>query len=129
MPPARKTIAVIDDDDSVRRALERQIRAAGYLCETFASAEDFLMVVAICRASCVLSDVMLDGLSGLELALHPKVLDRNLPVLLMTGSTDSVIEVTAREVAAAFLRKPILSEKLLETIVDTIGPPIADGEP
>jgi len=129
MPPAKKTVALIDDDDSVRRALERQIRAAGYLCESFASVEDFLLVIGVSRASCVLSDIMMDGLTGLELALHPKVMDRRLPVLLMSGSTDSLIEVTAREIAAAFLRKPIAPAMLLETIVDTVGPPIADGEP
>ncbi len=49
MPPKRKLIAVIDDDDSVRKALDRQITAAGYRCHAFASAEQFLSVAAMLR--------------------------------------------------------------------------------
>ena len=92
------------------------------------SAEEFLAVAALCGAACVISDVNLDGMNGLALAAHPTLTTMNLPVVLISGSSDPRIEETARGVAAAFLRKPFAPGKLLEAIVDTVGPPIADGE-
>jgi FixJ family two-component response regulator len=67
-------------------------------------------------------------MTGLELALHPTITSMNLPVVLITGSDDPLVEEPARVIAAAFLRKPIPPGKLLEAIVDTVGPPIAEGE-
>jgi FixJ family two-component response regulator len=128
MPPERRLIAVIDDDASFRKCLERLLRATGYRCESFASAEEFLLVASLSRATCVISDIGLDGISGLELALHPKIIDLRLPVILITGSSDPMYEIPAREIGAAFLRKPFTSDQLLEALVDTVGPPIADGE-
>ena len=129
MPPERKLIAVIDDDATICTSLERLLRASGYRCESFASAEEFLLVASVCRAACVIADIGLDGMSGLELALHSKIVELRLPVVLMTGSPDPMFEIPAREIAAAFLSKPFTSEKLLEAIVDTAGAPIADGAP
>ena len=59
MPPQRKLVAVIDDDHSVRTALDRQISAAGYRSHVFASAEDFLKVAALCGAACIVCDIHL----------------------------------------------------------------------
>jgi FixJ family two-component response regulator len=126
MPPERRIIAVVDDDESIRNGLCRQLRAAGYRCELFESAERFLPVAAISRAACVLSDIHLGGMTGLELALHPVLAELNLPVLLMSGTSDPMIEIPAREIAAGFLRKPILTENLVAAIVEAIGPPIVD---
>jgi len=128
MPPPRKTIAIVDDDFCVRQAIDRQLRAAGYRCESFASAEEFLAIAATLGAACLLSDVHLGGMTGIDLALHPAVTGLNLPVVLISGSIDPTIEVAARQVGVAFLRKPIHCQALLETIVDTVGAPIADGD-
>ena len=129
MPPKRKLVAVIDDDDSVRKALDRQINAAGYRSHAFSSAEDFLSVAAICGAACIVCDVNLgSGLTGLELALHPTVTSMNLPVVLISALDDPHIQEPARVIGATFLRKPIPPGKLLEAIVDTVGPPISDEE-
>jgi two-component system response regulator FixJ len=128
MPPNRKLIAVIDDDASVRKALDRQITAAGYRCHAFVSAEQFLSVAALCGAAAVVCDIHLDGMTGLEFAQHPTVAELYLPVLLISGSGDPDIERSADAVGAAFLRKPISTGKLLEALVDTVGPPIDDGE-
>ena len=128
MPPKRKLIAVIDDDASVRKALDRQIQAAGYRSHAFASAEEFLAVAVLCGAAGIVCDIHLGGMSGLELALHPIVTSMNLPVVLVSGSDDDTILKPAREIASVFLRKPIPPGKLLEAIVITAGPPIADGE-
>ena len=128
MPTPRKTIAIVDDDASVRKALERQVCAAGYRCATFESAEEFLLVARILKASCLLADINLGGMSGLDLAVHPTVTGLMLPVVLISGSNDPRVEVPAREIGAAFLRKPIPSQVLLDAIVDNAGPPFADGE-
>jgi FixJ family two-component response regulator len=128
MPPNRKLIAVIDDDASVRKALDRQITAAGYRCHSFVSAEQFLSVAALCGAAAVVCDVHLGGMTGLDFAKHPTITQMDLPVVLISGSGDPNIEEPAAVIAAAFLRKPIAPGKLLETLVDTVGPPIADDE-
>lgn len=128
MPPYRKFIALIEDDASVRKALERQIRSAGYRCEGFACAEDFLAVVCTCKADAIVADINLPGMSGLELALHQDVTRLDLSVVFITASLDPVVEVAAREIGAAFLRKPVVGTELLDAIVDSAGPPIADGD-
>jgi FixJ family two-component response regulator len=128
MPPYRRLIAIVEDDVSVRKALDRQVRAAGYRCAAFASAEDYVAVAQTCNAAVVICDVNLGGMTGLELALHPEVIRLNVPVVLITASVDPLIEVAAREISAAFLRKPIPCQELLDAIVDTAGPPIADGD-
>jgi FixJ family two-component response regulator len=128
MPPYRRLIAIVDDDVSVRRALERQVRAAGYRCAAFASAEDYVAVAQTCNAATVVCDINLGGMTGLQLALHPEVTRLNVPVVLITASVDPLIEVAAREISAVFLRKPIPCQELLDAIVDTAGPPIADGD-
>lgn len=128
MTPPRKTIAIVDDDFSVRQALARQLRAAGYRCESFASAEEFVSIAATVGAACLLTDIHLGGMTGIDLALHPVVTELNLPVVLISGSIDPTIEVAARQIGVAFLRKPITCTILLETIIDTVGAPIADGD-
>ena len=127
MPPPRKTIAVVDDEVSLRQCLERLVRVAGYRCESFASAEEFLAVAASLNAACLLSDVHLNGMNGLQLAQHPTVVELRLPVLIMSGSVDPQIEQQAREIAVAFMRKPFIGTKLLDAIVDNVGPPIIEG--
>jgi FixJ family two-component response regulator len=128
MPPKRKLVAVIDDDASVRKALHRQINAAGYRSHAFACAEEFLKGAALCGAACVVCDIHLGGMTGLQLALHPAVMSLNLPFVLISGSDDPMVEEPARMIGAAFLRKPIPPGKLLDAIVDTVGPPIEEGE-
>lgn len=128
MPPYRRLIAIIEDDVSVRKALERQVRAAGYRCATFACAEDFVAVAQTCNPSSLVCDVNLGGMTGLQLALHPEVTRLNVPVVLITASDDPLIEVAAREICEVFLRKPIPCQELLDAIVDTAGSPIAEGD-
>jgi len=128
MPARRKIIALIEDDPAVRKALDRQVTAAGYRSHAFSCAEEFLAVATLCGAACVVSDINLGGMTGLALATHPTVIAMELPVVLITGGCDPRIEEMARSVASAFLRKPFPPGKLLEAIVDTVGPPIPDED-
>src|SRR5262245_18666363 len=127
MPNRRKHIAVIDDDASVCKALGRQMCAAGFIARQFSSAEEFL-ASAPGGFACVICDIHLGGMTGLELALHPVISERNLPVILISGCGDPVFEEPAQLVAAAFLHKPIPPGTLLDTIIDTVGPPLEDDE-
>jgi FixJ family two-component response regulator len=128
MPPVRKLVALIDDDPSIRTALDRQLRAAGFRCELFSSAEDFLAIATELRADCIVSDINLGGMSGLELALHPTVVKLDLPVVLITAQHDTLLEEPAQVIAAALLHKPIAPGKLLEAIIDAVGPPLQDDD-
>ena len=128
MPPPRQTIAVVDDETALRKCIERLVRIAGYRCESFASAEEFLAAAAGLGAACLLADVHMTGMTGLQLAQHPTVTGLKLPVLIMSGSCDPQVEEQAREIAVAFLRKPFIGTELLDAIVDTVGPPIVEGD-
>ena len=127
MPLPRKMIAIVDDNTQLRTGVERYLQAAGFKCATFESAEAFLAVAASLGAACLLADVHLEAMSGLELAVHPTVTELKLPVVIMTGSVDPLIELSARNISVAFLRKPFGCSALLEAIVGTVGPPIAEG--
>jgi FixJ family two-component response regulator len=128
MPADRKLIAVIDDDVHILKALDRHVRAAGYRCQTFTCAEDFLRMARELFVACVISDINLGGMSGLQLAIHPILAELNIPIVLITGSIDPLIEEPARTLAAALLHKPIPPGKLLDALIDTVGPPIAEGD-
>ena len=128
MPTPRKSIAIVDDDARLRQCIQRHLRAAGYRCETFSSGEEFLAVALNLGAACLLADVHMNGMSGLQLALHPTVLELKLPVVIMTGSVDPLVVAPAQEIGAAFVRKPFFGNELLDAIVDTIGPPIIEGD-
>ena len=82
----RPVVAVIDDDPSLRTSLARLLRAQGYACETWSSAEEFLDGFATSQANCVLIDINLgSGLSGIELCKRLKASGRSLNVIVMTG--------------------------------------------
>jgi FixJ family two-component response regulator len=121
-------IAVVDDDESIRKALSRQLRAAGYRCEAFACAEDLLFCLSTVVPHGVLSDIHLGAMSGLQLAVHPDVTRRNLPVMLMTGLLDPMYEDSARDVAAAFLAKPFCTDDLLDAVTGVVGPPLVETD-
>jgi len=126
MPMERRTIAVVDDDESVRKALARQLCASGYRCVPYASAEDLLYCLPAVVPDAVLSDIHLGEMTGLQLAAHPDVTRRRLPVILMTGLADPMFEDAARAIAAAFLLKPIGADELMDTIIGIVGPPLVE---
>jgi FixJ family two-component response regulator len=110
-------IAVIDDDESVRKSLARSIHAAGYKVEAFTSAADFLGNVASADVCCVISDLRMPGLDGLQLQ---ELLRSRIPfvsVIFITGYADIPASVKAMKAGAVdFLEKPIRRDMLLEAI-------------
>lgn len=112
-----KTIFVIDDDDGVRSALRFLLQSAGHAVETFASAGEFLEGSAPKRRGCVLLDVCMPGLSGLELQGELSAKSPGLPVIFITGHGTIPKAVAAlRAGAIDFIEKPIQDDVLLASI-------------
>lgn len=115
------TVFVVDDDEAVRRSIERLLRSAGLNVETFASAPEFLQRSPISETGCVLLDVQMPGINGPE--LHDGMSERGftLPVVFLTGHGDVPTSVRAMKKGAAdFLLKPVDDEMLLDTIRQAI---------
>jgi FixJ family two-component response regulator len=114
---ATPIVFVIDDDISVRESLELLIRNAGWQVETFKSAQDFLSRPRIVVPSCLVLDVALPGLSGLDLQKHVAVDRTDLPIIFITGYGDVPTTVQAMKAGAVeFLTKPFDDGSLLSAI-------------
>jgi RNA polymerase sigma factor (sigma-70 family) len=111
-------VYVVDDDASFRTAIERRLRIAGYEVETYSSAQLLLdRVPAAERPGCVLLDVQMPGLSGLELQSRLIELGSILPIVFVTGHADTPTAVRAIKAGAEdFLTKPASSEQLIAAI-------------
>jgi len=113
-------VFVVDDDISVRESLELMIRYAGWQPETFASAEEFLARPRILAPSCLVLDVSLPDLNGLD--LQKRVVDRiDMPIIFITGYGDVPMTVQAMKAGAVeFLTKPFSDDVLLNAIRQAI---------
>jgi len=115
-------VYVIDDDDSVRRSLSRLIRAAGWRVETFPTARAFLEYPAPNRTACLVLDLQLPGVSGLELQTTLVRAGRDLPIVFITGHGDVPSSVRAMKGGAIdFLQKPFDDQELLDCISRALG--------
>ena len=112
-------IAIVDDDASVRRALLRVVQSAGYLGETFASAREFLAWLPHGQAACLILDVHMDELSGLD--LHDRL---KVPTVFISGHDDApTLERIEKSRALGHLRKPFDRAAVLEAIYRAVGAP------
>jgi FixJ family two-component response regulator len=121
MSQATPVVFVVDDDISVRESLELLIRCAGWQPETFASAQEFLARPRIDGPSCLVLDVALPDLNGLD--LQKRMVDRtDMPIIFITGYGDVPMTVQAMKAGAVeFLTKPFGDEVLLTAIRYAIG--------
>jgi FixJ family two-component response regulator len=111
------TVFVVDDDASVRGALARLLHSAGYQTETFASAEGFLAQSRFDAPGCIILDVRMPGLNGLELQQALAAADRQLPIVFITGHGNVPMSVRAMKAGAEdFLPKPFDDEELLKAV-------------
>ena len=111
------TILIIDDDPSARRGLSRLIRIAGYNVQSFSSAQDFLAAPHCNNPGCILLDVKMPGLSGLELQAELNKAEYRMPIIFMSGHGDVPMTAQAmKDGALDFLQKPIDRDHLLEAI-------------
>jgi FixJ family two-component response regulator len=110
-------IAVLDDDQSLRTALVRLVRSLGYGVRAFASADELLQSGAVGQFACIVSDIHMPGMSGLELARHVHGLPSPVPIILITARTEPGVEaVAAARGAVCFLRKPFEASALSECL-------------
>ena len=117
MNQADPTIFVIDDDVSIRRALESLIKSVGWQVRTFKNAQDFLRSVDIDAPGCLILDVRLPGLSGLDLQRSLAERKHHLPIIFLTGHGDIPMSVRAMKAGAVeFLTKPFREQDLLDAI-------------
>jgi len=111
------TIALIEDDEAALDSLRLLLESRGMRVAAFASAELFLASLDSCKPACVVSDVRMAGMSGLDLQYALKAQAKDLPVILITGHGDVAMAVTAmKEGAFDFIEKPYDAEYLIARI-------------
>ena len=117
----QKSIFVVDDDASIRDSLKDLLGSAGLNVHTFASAQEFLASPSADAASCLVLDVQLPGLSGLDLQQELAKLDVQIPIIFITGHGDIPMSVRAMKAGAIeFLTKPFRDEDLLNAVEQAI---------
>lgn len=114
-------VFVVDDDLSVREALSSLIRSVGLRVQTFASAKEFLAFERPQATACLVLDVRMPGLNGLELQRELSVGERPLPIVFITGHGDIPMTVRAMKAGAVdFLSKPFREQELLDAIAHSL---------
>ncbi|MCW1923834.1 response regulator [Luteolibacter arcticus] len=117
MTPGKSTIFIIDDDASVRRALTRVMTQAGLPSEAYESAEAFLAATHQGDAGCIVADMTMPGMSGLELKILLDSAGLKLPLVLLTAQDTDETRAAARSAgAAAYFRKPVDIQALLDAV-------------
>ena len=112
-----RIVAVIDDDESCRTALKEMLRSAGLSALAFASAEDFLKSGQQRKTGCLISDIRMPGMSGLELQAKLNADRCRIPTIFITAHGDEKMRMQAlRAGAVEFLAKPFDDEALLESV-------------
>jgi FixJ family two-component response regulator len=110
-------ISIVDDSESVREATKRLLRSHGYGAATFASAEDFLQSDQVNDTSCLITDVQMPGLSGVELQSRLIAQGNRMPIIFVTASTEEKTRAHALKAGGiGFLTKPFNVDRLIECI-------------
>jgi len=118
----RKFIAVIDDDESVREALPDLLRVLGYEAAGYSSAEEFLASDKLEQAECLVLDIAMPGMSGLDLRRELIRRGRNLPIIFITAYKEEAVRLRARERdGVVCLLKPFSDTALLEALRVVLG--------
>jgi FixJ family two-component response regulator len=117
-------IAVVDDDALLRWSIVQALLSAGYLCVAFASAEDLLRTADRKDLSCVVSDIGLEGISGLELPRRLAAMGVSVPIIFMTASREPSLKQRAFELGGvSYLQKPFKPDVLIAEIAKVISTP------
>jgi FixJ family two-component response regulator len=111
-------ITVVDDDASVRESMSSLLRSLGHAVKEFGSAEEFVASAALDETDCLVTDVRMPGMSGLELQRRLAISHPRLPVILMTAhASDEEVRLRAlKDGAVAYLSKPLDEETLLSAV-------------
>lgn len=117
---AAPLISVIDDDASLRNALVGLVRSLGFDARGFGSAEEFLNT-EVCSFSCIISDIQMPGMSGIELKRHLAASDCTVPVIMITGREErGLAEDALASGALCLLTKPFDASALIERVEEAV---------
>ena len=115
-------ISIIDDDASVRLATNRLVRSLGYITHAFASADEFLRSPQVNATSCVIADIHMPGMDGVELQSYLRAQGSRLPIIFITAFPDESIRARALEGGAVcFLAKPFDATTLIKCLDVALG--------
>jgi FixJ family two-component response regulator len=117
IPGNTKLVAIVDDDDSIRGALEGLLKAVGLASRAFSSAEEYLKSGDQRETACLIADIRMPGMSGLELQARLNAEHCRIPTIFITAHGDEKMRMQAlRAGAVEFLAKPFDDEVLLESV-------------
>jgi len=115
-------VAVVDDDDSFARAIGRLLRAAGFEVILYSSAEAFLLPTPLPNPACLVVDIELGGMSGLELRQYLNSRGSRTPIIFVTAHDEPEVRDQARQLGcAAYFRKPVPGKLLVDAIHHAVG--------
>jgi len=127
--PSPPAIAVVDDDAALRDSLCELIRAFSMSCRTFDRADAFLSAYVPGQFDCLITDLRMPGMGGLELQRAVKALDASLPVIVVTSAVDAQSRSRALEQGVfAYLTKPVSGDVLLRQLTAALDRQIPSGE-
>jgi FixJ family two-component response regulator len=116
-------IAIVDDDESIRDSTKSLLRSVGHEVETFASAETFLERGTLAETKCIVLDVRMPGMDGLELQRRLGGSHSDIPIIFVTAHDDAAIRRSALEAGAiGVLNKPFQADTLLQIVQTSLAP-------
>jgi two-component system, LuxR family, response regulator FixJ len=122
MSQTQPVVAIVDDDVSIQRALARLLSTAGWHAVPFSSAEAFLQTGMQTSPDCLVLDVWLPGMTGVELLEHLAAMDSTLPAVIVTGRDDLQMRMRAMQAGAvAYILKPLDGQDLLSALREALG--------
>lgn len=122
MQATRSIVSVVDDDESVRESLPGLLHEFGFAARAFSSAEEFLASGCIDQTNCLILDIAMPGITGLDLQRELKLRGHRIPIVFITGSRNETVRRKAlAKGATAFLFKPFSETALLETLHQALG--------
>ena len=120
----RPLVAIVDDDESIRNATRDLLRAAGFSTATFEDAESFLGSASRASASCVVADIRMPGMNGLELYQTLVASGDGIPTVIITAHPEELTQSRAREAGiTCYLSKPFVPDELVECVREALAKP------
>ena len=120
-------VAIVEDDDSVREATDHLLRLLGYATASFASAEAFLKSGRVCDTACLIADVNLPGMSGVELQSRLLLDGHRMPIIFVTAFPEEAIRARVlRDGALGYLSKPLQEQSLITCLDQALKRPRQD---